>query len=249
MKRYLTYHNKLFYSVLIVLQTLQTAATVGVALLLNYLIDVVSSAVLTGETSGLLRCAEVCFCFAVAIGAVVFLTEKVKAVNIQRIMTNIRQDMMTGIFQKKISEFQQSNTAEYTTMLNQNMGTFEENYLKNTMAIYESIVSMVLSTIALVYINPAVAAISIAAMSVPSLIPRLFGKALGSGQEHVMQDTAVYNGTVRDSLNGFEVVQTFGIKDVMGKRHLQAASNMEQSKSHLSGTMAVLLQLHSCVVR
>lgn len=240
MRRYLTHNNRRYFAALILLQTLQTAATVGIALLLNYLIDEVSSAISTGETGGLLRCAEVCCCFAVMIGVVVFLTEKIKAVNIRRIMTHVRRDMMAGIFRKRIPEFQQSNTAEYTTILNQNMSTFEESYLKNTMAIYESIVSIVFSAMALIYINPAVAVISIAAMSIPSLIPRLFGKALGSRQEQVMQDTAAYNGAVRDSLNGFEVIQTFGITDVMENRHLQAASDMERSKSQLSGTMAVL---------
>ncbi len=240
MRRYLTHNNRRYFAALILLQTLQTAATVGIALLLNYLIDEVSAAISTGETGGLLRCAEVCCCFAVMNGVVVFLTEKIKAANIRRIMTHIRRDMMASIFQKRIPEFQQSNTAEYITILNQNMSTFEESYLKNTMAIYESIVSIMFSAMALIYINPAVAVISIAAMSIPSLIPRLFGKALGSRQEQVMQDTAAYNGAVRDSLNGFEVIQTFGITDVMENRHLQAASGMERSKSQLSGTMAVL---------
>lgn len=55
-----------------------------------------------------------------------------------------------------------------------------------------------------------------------------------------MQDTAIYNSRVKDTLNGFEVVKTFGVTAVMEDHHHQAASDMEKSKAQLSGTMAVL---------
>ena len=53
--------------------------------------------------------------------------------------------------------------------------------------------------------NPLIAVISIAAMAIPSLLPSLFTKVLGTAQETVIKSTTSYNETVADLLTGYEV--------------------------------------------
>lgn len=240
MKKYLVKNNKSYLFALMVLLTLTDVASVCVALVLNFVIDEVYAAIQTGEMAVLIRCAYISVAFALTVGVVVFAAQKMKAVCVKRIMIEMRRQLMRGIMRKSMPAFKEAGTAEYITMLNQNMSTFEENYLNNLMSIYESVVSIVLGAAVLVFINPVVAVISIAAMSIPSLIPMAFSGRLEKRQGEIMRSTSEYNGVVGDLLKGFEVIRTYRIADVMERRHAGAAGNMENEKAGLSGTMAVL---------
>lgn len=83
---------------------------------------------------------------------------------------------MRGVLEKDLSDYQQKNSAEYIAFFSQNLSDFEENYLQNLVSIYDSFTGMVIAVFLLFYINPFIAVISIAAMSIPGLIPKFLGK-------------------------------------------------------------------------
>lgn len=63
------------------------------------------------------------------------------------------------------------NSAEYIALLNQNLGTLEENYIKNVFSLLESGICILTAICLLILINPVIAVISIISMTVPGLIP------------------------------------------------------------------------------
>ncbi len=243
MKSYIFYQNKLRFIAFILMQTIRIIATVGVAILLNMLIDAVSSAILSKNTDYLIGYVFICCAYGVMLGAITLISEKLKALNIKHILLNIRKDAMHGILNKNIPDFQTNNSAEYITLLNQNISTFEENYLKNIFAIYDSCLSIVIAVILLLWINPEIAVISIAAMTIPSIIPNFFGKKLGELQEKIMKDNANYNAKIKDILNGFEVIKTYHMETKMKNLHADRASTLETSKAKMGNTMAWLYGL------
>lgn len=243
MYKYLLYKNRARLVLLILLQTLRTLGTVGVAVLINYLIDSVSLAITSGQLSTLARCAIICCAYALLLGLVIFFGEKIKAENIKHIMLHIREGIMNGILNKNIAELQNTNSAEYITLLNQNLSVFEENYLKNLLSIYESLVGILIAVVLLIYINPIIAVISIIAMAIPSLIPKLFGSRLGKLQGGIMQCATDYNVKIKDILNGYEVIKAYQMDDVMSKRHIETAAKLEQSKVSSANAMAWLYGL------
>ena len=240
MYKYLLYKNRARLVLLILLQTLRTLGTVGVAVLINYLIDSVSLAITSGQLS---TCAIICCAYALLLGLVIFFGEKIKAENIKHIMLHIREGIMNGILNKNIAELQNTNSAEYITLLNQNLSVFEENYLKNLLSIYESLVGILIAVVLLIYINPIIAVISIIAMAIPSLIPKLFGSRLGKLQGGIMQCATDYNVKIKDILNGYEVIKAYQMDDVMSKRHIETAAKLEQSKVSSANAMAWLYGL------
>ncbi|MCM1191792.1 MAG: ABC transporter ATP-binding protein/permease [Butyrivibrio sp.] len=243
MRKYLYYKNKTRLVLLILFQTLRTFGTVGVAILINYLIDSVSMAITSGQISALVRCAGICCAYALLLGLVILVGEKMKALGIKHIMLHIREKILNGILNKNISELQNTNSAEYITLLNQNLSVFEENYLKNLLSIYESLVGILIAVVLLIYINPIIAVISIIAMTIPSLIPKLFGNRLGKLQGDIMQCAADYNVKIKDILNGCEVIKAYHIDDIIGKKHNEAAAKLEQSKVSSADAMAWLYGL------
>ncbi len=217
------------------------AAQASIALLLNIMIDTASEAVSSGELSGLARLAAFCCVFTVIFGFVIYLKEALEALCVKRIMNGVRCDAADGILNMKISDFYLVGSAEYVTLLNQNLSVYENDYLKNLIAVYESVLDIAFGTVLLFYINPAVAVISIAAMAIPGLIPMLFGKKLMAGQKKIMEATEKYNAGVGDMLGGFDVIYSFRAHDVFRRRGREASSKMEESKENLARTKAALM--------
>lgn len=245
MKNLISYRNKARLLCLAVLQVFRTAGTIGVALLLNQLIDAVANAILTEETNALLLHAGFCCAYALLLGALILLCEKCKAHTVKHIMLNIRKGVIHGILEKDIPDFQSENNAEYLTLLTQNLATLEENYLKNMVSIYESCLSILFALGMLISIHPVIAAISVAAMAIPSFIPKLFGNTLGKLQSAIMQHSSSYNARIKDILNGFELVKTYQISDHVVDLHTASALAVERCKTHYAEKMGWVIGLAS----
>ncbi len=243
MFRYLIDKSKARLALLLLFHTLRIFGTIGVALLINYLIDSVSLAISSGQTSVLIRCAVLCCVYALILGLVIFWHEKSQAGWIKSVMLQIRAGLLEGVLNKNISERQKTNSAEYLTLFNQNLTLFEQNYLKNLLSIYESLAGILIAVGLLVYIHPMAAAISIFAMAIPSLIPKLFGGRLGRQQADIMQCAADYTMRIKNILNGYEVIKAYQLKDTMRRKHKEDAEKLEQSKVLSAGTMAGLYGL------
>ncbi|MDE5590946.1 MAG: ABC transporter ATP-binding protein/permease [Acetatifactor sp.] len=243
MKKYLFYQNMIRLWALILLQTMRTAGTVGVAVLINMLIDAVQAAIAVKDVKTLIDCGIICSIYAFGLGGVILAAERLKAANIRHIMLNLRRGIVHGALDKRISDYQGRNSAEYITLLNQNLGTFEESYLKNLLSVYDSAIGILIAVILLVWIDPFIAVISIAAMAIPGLIPKVFGKRLGVLQSGIMQSAEKYNVKIKDIFNGFELIKTYQADKRLERLHDESANALEDSKARMADTMALLYAL------
>ena len=243
MQAYVFYQNKIRVAIFMAVQTMRIIGTVGVAVLINLLIDAVSAAVAAQNVAPLMNCMLVCCLYAFTLGAVIFLSERLKAANIKHIMLRIRGGIMRGVLEKDLSDYQQKNSAEYIAFFSQNLSDFEENYLQNLVSIYDSFTGMVIAVFLLFYINPFIAVISIAAMSIPGLIPKIFGKKLGILQEDMMRNTAGYHVKIKDIFSGYEIIRAYRAEKQMEELHHDSSVLLENSKARTADTMACLYAL------
>lgn len=242
---YAFYKNKFRLGIFMMFQTIRIAGTVGVAVLINLLIDTVSVSVSEQNIKPLMNCMLLCCLYAFVLGTVILLSERLKAANTKHIILQIRRGIMKGVLGKSMAEHQQKNSAEYIALFTQNLGNFEENYLKNLVSIYDSLISIAIAMFFLFYINPLIAVISIAAMSIPSLIPKLFGKRLGNIQETIMLNTAGYHAKIKDIFSAYEVVRTYQAEKQMEELHDDSSALLESNKAHAADVMALLYALAS----
>ena len=243
MQAYVFYQNKIWVAIFMAVQTMRIIGTVGVAVLINLLIDAVSAAVAAQNVAPLMNCMLVCCLYAFTLGAVIFLSERLKAANIKHIMLRIRGGIMRGVLEKDLSDYQQKNSAEYIAFFSQNLSDFEENYLQNLVSIYDSFTGMVIAVFLLFYINPFIAVMSIAAMSIPGLIPKIFGKNLGILQEDMMRNTAGYHVKIKDIFSGYEIIRAYRAEKQMEELHHDSSVLLENSKARTADTMACLYAL------
>ena len=206
------------------LELLVNMATVGVAILLNALIDAAQISITSGNTYYLQKTLLISILYAVCLGILIFLSNRYKAYYIKKYLLDIRNSLAKGTLQASISDYEKTGNASYVTAFNQNFSIIEEKVLQNRISILD--------------MNPIIAVVSIIAMSIPSLLPNFFNKVLGKTQQIVMESTTAYNETVSDLLNGYEVVKTYHAEEQMLHKFSIAAQKLERRKEHFSSLMA-----------
>lgn len=225
------------------LQLLVNMATVGVALLLNALIDAAENSIISKDPRHLQNILIVSVFYAVCMGILVYLSNRYKAYYVRKYLLQMRKTLANGTLQTGIADYEKAGSASYVTAFNQNFSIIEEKVLKNRISILDSVICIVLAVIVLLCMNPLIAVISIGAMAIPSLLPRLFTKALGTAQKTVMDSTTAYNEKVSDLLNGYEVIKTYHAVGEMLPQFSTSAEHLENSKEHFSSLMGKLYGL------
>ena len=219
------------------LQLLVNMATVGVAVLLNALIDAAENSIISKDPRYLQDILMVSILYAVCMGILVYLSNRYKAYYIRKYLLQMRETLANGTLQTSIADYEKAGSASYVTAFNQNFSIIEEKVLKNRISILDSVICIVLAVVVLLCMNPLIAVISIVAMAIPSLLPRLFTKALGKVQKTVMDTTTVYNEKVSDLLNGYEVIKTYHAAGEVLPQFSLSAKHLESSKEIFSSLM------------
>ena len=233
MKKIKWEHILLFF-----LELLVNMATVGVAILLNALIDAAQISITSQDAHHLQKVLFISILYAVCLGVLVFLSNRYKACYIRKRLLEMRTVLADGTLQSSIANYEETGNASYVTAFNQNFSIIEEKVLQNRISILDSVICIVFAVLVLLYMNPLIAVISIAAMAIPSLLPSLFTKVLGTAQETVMKSTTSYNETVADLLTGYEVIKTYHAEDEMFHKFSKTAKRLDSNKEHFSSLMA-----------
>lgn len=240
MKSYIFRKNKLLTAVTAVATILHTAAQAMVALMISRIIDTINEIISTGNTGLMANIAILCVVFALFVGVVVFTSMYLQGLWIKKIVLQLKNSLFHGMLHQPIATHQNRSSAEDLTLLTQSVGTFEENYLKNSIKIFESALSIVMAVVLLFTINPLVAVISIVAMCIPTLLPQLFGKKMAHCQETVVKKTTDYTGKVKDALTGYEVLKTYHAEPQSEAICQDQADAMESSKLKMTATNAMV---------
>src|SRR5699024_2173743 len=139
-------------------------------LMISRIIDTINEIIFTGNTGLMANSAILCVVFALFVGVVVFASMYIQGLWIKKIMLHLKNSLFHGMLHQPMAIHQNRSSAEDLTLLTQSVGTFEENYLKNSIKIFESALSIVMAVVLLFTINPLVAVISIVAMCIPTLL-------------------------------------------------------------------------------
>lgn len=223
--------------------TIRVLGTIGVAMVLSMLVDSISDAIATGNRDLLTPRTIFCMLYAVALGLVIWLTERFKAGYVKKMMCGQKEQLFRGMMQKSIAEHRQQNSSQDLTLLTQNLQTWETDYLKNQMSIYEAVIGITAAVILLVNMNPVIAVISVAAMAIPSAIPKIYQKKIKELQKAVMDHSVSYTKKIKDVLNGYEVVKTYRHENTMQEQHKEQTTKLEESKQKMADCMAGLYGL------
>lgn len=212
--------------------------------LLSALLDAATAAVAVGDVSPVVRLALTSCLYALVLGALRLASDALRALIVRDAMVNIREGAARGMI-AGASCGRVCDSAEQLTVLGQNMDVLENDCITGSLGILESVFQITIGCIMLVLINPLVALISLAGMALPTLVPQLFGKRLSCQQQQVVEDAKSYNGRVRDTAQGGEVIRSFHVEQHALDKLSGMIGRYQRHKADLNMTMACARSLAS----
>lgn len=221
-------------------------SSMGIALLLSALLDAATAAVAVGDVSPMVHLALASCLYALVLGALSLASDVLRALIVRDAMVNIREGAARGMI-AGASCGRVCDSAEQLTVLGQNMDVLENDCITGSLGILESVFKIAIGCIMLVLINPLVALISLAGMALPTLVPQLFGKRLSCQQQQVVEDAKSYNGRVRDTAQGGEVIRSFHVEQHALDKLSGMIGRYQRHKADLNMTMACAQSLASVV--
>lgn len=221
-------------------------SSMGIALLLSALLDAATAAVAVGDVSPMVHLALASCLYALVLGALSLASDVLRALIVRDAMANIREGAARGMI-AGASCGRVCDSAEQLTVLGQNMDVLENDCITGSLGILESVFKIAIGCIMLVLINPLVALISLAGMALPTLVPQLFGKRLSCQQQQVVEDAKSYNGRVRDTAQGGEVIRSFHVEQHTLDKLSGMIGRYQRHKADLNMTMACARSLASVV--
>ena len=221
-------------------------SSMGIALLLSALLDSATAAVAVGDVSPMVHLALTSCLYALVLGALRLASDALRALIVRDAMVNIREGAARGMI-AGASCGRVCDSAEQLTVLGQNMDVLENDCITGSLGILESVFKITIGCIMLVLINPLVALISLAGMALPTLVPQLFGKRLSCQQQQVVEDAKSYNGRVRDTAQGGEVIRSFHVEQHALDKLSGMIGRYQGHKADLNMTMACARSLASVV--
>ena len=219
-------------------------SSMGIALLLSALLDAATAAVAVGDVSPMMHLALASCLYALVLGALSLASDVLRALIVRDAMVNIREGAARGMI-AGASCGRVCDSAEQLTVLGQNMDVLENDCITGSLGILESVFKIAIGCIMLVLINPLVALISLAGMALPTLVPQLFGKRLSCQQQQVVEDAKSYNGRVRDTAQGGEVIRSFHVEQHALDKLSGMIGRYQRHKADLNMTMACARSLAS----
>ena len=240
--------NKLLLVVTVLFNVICSAATVFVALLLQKITDVAISGNLS-EFWKILFASVIYICLLGVLSYIYSICSKRLTRNLIRML---REKAFYGIFRRNAQDFSSVNTADYISVLTNDIKMIEENYIVPLLLTLQNSVVFIVTLILLFVISPLIAVSLIVCVSVMFILPALMGKPLQIRQETLSKQLAVFTLKLKDFFSGYEVIKAYQmgthIKTEFDNENKQTANAKYRTdklfalNECISGVLAVLTQ-------
>ncbi|MDZ7542729.1 ABC transporter ATP-binding protein, partial [Clostridium perfringens] len=125
----------------------------------------------------------------------------------------MRSKIFTGIFKSNYKDFTSTNTADYISVLTNDMKLIEENCIRPLLEILQYSVMFLVTVILLVYISPLVTGGLFISMILIFISPAILGKVLEDKQLALSNRLSLFTTKIKDIFLGYDVIRSYGLKD------------------------------------
>lgn len=230
MKSYIFKYKFLFLFTTL-LTIIYAALNVAVAWMLQLVIDSATSA----KSLNTLINSVIFFAIYISIAFCVEIALKTfKSIYIQKTLSYMRNVMVNNIFNKDISDFTKRNSAQYISILSNDISLLEQDYILSIFNIINNITTFTLALISLIYINISITIIILVLSASTLIIPNLFSKELSKRKLLYSNIMELFTIKIKDLLSGFEVIKNFNVENKVKKEFELVNDNLELAKRNYS---------------
>lgn len=197
--------NKLLFGTVVVLCTVTALLSAAISILLKRVTDIA----LAGQMDQFWKVLIFAVGYMALICLANYLASLASKFLIQRMTRQMRSDVYDKIMSQYPGSFFKTNSADYLSILTNDVKLIEDNYILPIVTSLEMAVLFVATLVLLFFLSPFVAIVLIISLMVMFLVPALLGKVLEKKQNNVAVQLARFTEKVKDIFSGFEVIRSY----------------------------------------
>lgn len=232
MKKYI-FKNKLMIMLLIISIPLGCFFSIKFALAFQPIIDAAANGDLVMLKSAVIFC-----CIYAGLDCILLLSVKwIRESILKSAVIEIKNDLFSNIINLDMEKFNEVNTGEYISILDNDINLLRNSYFDSYLSVYKIIVSFIFSfvTVCVVNIRIAVSLIIVSLCSI--LIPKIFEKKLAILQNKYSISMKKYTSHTKDFFQGFQVIKSFSVENKIIHNH--SGYNKSREEEGFKSTMAI----------
>lgn len=199
--------NKLLFILTILTSIIASLGYVFMAVLLQQLLDIA----IDKNFQQFLRLVVFSIIYFVVLGFSLYLQSLLSKKVICKIMLQIRSDVFRGTINHNIEDFEKKNTADYISVVTNDVKMLEDNFLLPLFEVIQYTVIFISSFVLMIYFDIIVTICVVAAIAVMILVPSLLGGTLEKKQNMFSSKLADFTVNLKDILSGFEIIKSYSM--------------------------------------
>ncbi|WP_061320189.1 ABC transporter ATP-binding protein [Clostridium botulinum] len=218
--------NKLLLLLTIIFSIISSAAMVGLSLFIQTTIDYVT----TGNIDGFKRILIYSVGYGILIGLLYFIYDILSKMFIRNLLKMLRNKVFFGILRRNYKDFNSKNTADYISVLTNDMKLIEENYVVPLLLILQYSVMFGVTVILLLYLSPLVTLGIFISMLLIFIVPSIFGKTLENKQLELSNRLSFFTSKLKDIFLGYDVIRSYNLRNNTTKEFQEENNNLANAK-------------------
>ncbi|ACA45245.1 ABC transporter ATP-binding protein [Clostridium botulinum] len=218
--------NKLLLLLTIIFSIISSAAMVGLSLLIQTTIDYVT----IGNMDGFKRILIYSVGYGILIGLLYFIYDILSKMFIRNLLKMLRNKVFFGILRRNYKDFNSKNTADYISVLTNDMKLIEENYVVPLLLILQYSVMFGVTVILLLYLSPLVTLGIFISMLLIFIVPSIFGKTLENKQLELSNRLSFFTSKLKDIFLGYDVIRSYNLRNNTTKEFQEENNNLANAK-------------------
>lgn len=218
--------NKLLLTLTIIFSIISSAAMVGLSLFIQTTIDYVT----IGNMDGFKRILIYSVGYGILIGLLYFIYDILSKMFIRNLLKMLRNKVFFGILRRNYKDFNSKNTADYISVLTNDMKLIEENYVVPLLLILQYSVMFGVTVILLLYLSPLVTLGIFISMLLIFIVPSIFGKTLENKQLELSNRLSFFTSKLKDIFLGYDVIRSYNLRNNTTKEFQEENNNLANAK-------------------
>ena len=152
----------------------------------------------------------------------------------------LRNDLYRSIMQRDISHFNQQDTAEYISIIENDVNTVAQNFTSPIWMLIGAGVSAVAALAIMIAYSPALAVVAVVCSGASFYVPIIITKHLKKLLVEKSIQEAALSVQLKEALNGHDVISAFGVFPSVSKRFTNANSALTKCLFKLEKQISIL---------
>lgn len=227
--------NKFVLVFTLLLNVISSVAAVFLAKLLQKVID----AAINGDMRLFQRMLMISIIYVIVLGIFNYLYSLCSKRLIRNLTKTMRRKVFNGMLRRNSLDFASVNSADYISVLTNDIKLIEENYIIPYLTIVQYTVIFLVTLFLLFDISPLITLCLTVCVIIMLVVPGIIGHSLQSRQEKLSQQYAEFTSTIKDYLSGYEVIRSFQITNYI-KKHFENENEMTANTKYHADKMFAL---------